>query len=162
MLHLHCLHNYIPQITHYSNIRCDICRTKISVIDEPEIQAAITRANRGFVDAVPTPISYEVFVTRLEKGNITREAFAGRLTDIPSMGLRFICATCRGPATFDARSKATTCVKAQKPCGLTTAEYTMMPKLEIHPTADGKQPTIFHSLHFCTSKSLIRDYVYNT
>lgn len=113
----------------------------MSVIEEPEIRAAITQAKRGFVDAVPTPISYEVFVTRLEKGNIAREAFAGRLTDIPNMGLRFICATCRGPATFDARSKATTCVKAQKPCGLTTAEYTIMPKLEIHPTADGMPPT---------------------
>lgn len=76
-------------------------------------------------------------MTRLKKGNINREAFASRLTDIPSMGLRFICAKCRGPATFDAKSKATTCVKAQDPCGLTTAEYTIMPKLEIHPMADG-------------------------
>jgi hypothetical protein len=111
----------------------------MSVIDKPELQIATTQAKRGFIDAIPTPISYEVFVIRLEKGNINREAFAGRLTDIPSMGLRSMCAKCCGPATFDARSKATTCVKAQDPCGITSAEYTIMPKLEIHPTADGTQ-----------------------
>lgn len=109
----------------------------MSIIDEPEVQAAITQAKRGFIDAIPTPISYGVFITRLEKGNINKEAFAGRLTNIPSMGLRFMCAKCRGPPTFDAKSKATTCVKAQDPCGVTAAEYTIMPKLEIHPIADG-------------------------
>lgn len=64
----------------------------MSIIDEPKIEAAITQAKRGFIDSVPTPISYEVFVHRLDKGNITKEAFAGRLSDIPSMGLRFMCA----------------------------------------------------------------------
>lgn len=111
----------------------------MSIIDQPEVQAAITEAKRGFVDAVPKPISYEVFVTRLRQGNITRESIAGKLADIPSMGLRFMCAKCRAPVAFDASSKAATCFKAQNPCGATTAEYTIMPKLEIKPNADGKR-----------------------
>jgi hypothetical protein len=108
----------------------------MSIVDQPEVQAAITEAKRGFIDAIPKPISYEVFVTRLRQGNITKEAIAEKLTDIPSMGLRFMCASCRGPAAFDATTKAAMCFKAQNPCGSTPAEYTIMPKLEIRPNAD--------------------------
>lgn len=122
----------------------------MSIVEQPEVQTLITEAKPVFIDAIPKPISYEVFVTRLRQGNITREAVAGKLTNIPSMGLRFMCASCRGPAAFDATTKAATCVKAQNPCGLTSAEYTIMPELEIRPNADGQhsQPKCSPLLRF--------------
>jgi hypothetical protein len=37
-------------------------RTKIALIDDEEEKTAILNAKRGFVEAAPTPISYEVFL----------------------------------------------------------------------------------------------------
>jgi hypothetical protein len=59
----------------------------MAVIDDEEEKAAILNAKRGFIEATPTPISYEVFLHRLKKGDINREAISGYLAEVWNMGL---------------------------------------------------------------------------
>lgn len=91
------------------------------------------RAKRGFVDSISKPISFEVFYDRLKKGDIKREAVAGLLAEVRTMGLRLICNNYYGPASINLRTNETACRRSKDPCAEMTAQYTIMPQLIIKP-----------------------------
>lgn len=130
------------------------CRTQIAVINDEEEKATILNAKRGFIEATPTPILYEVFLHRLGKGDINREAISGYLAEVRNMGFRLTCRECGAPAAKNMRTGEVLCKASKDPCDKADAIYSIAPILIIRPY--GKFFTGSHKGSSLTQSPLMR------